>query len=324
MNVAARPRVLSLCAGYGGLDLGVRLACPGAVTVCYVERDVQAAAVLVSNAEAGRLDDAPVWSDMSTFDAGAWRGCVDLVVAGFPCQPASVAGKRKGRGDDRWLWPLVAQIIADCGAPACFLENVPGLVSLGLQDVLLDLHALGFDAEWGVFSAAEAGAPHKRERWFCLAHAGRVRPDWLQQVAERGRGEATATGGDGSPLADADADADGQSGQRVGRVPEHGDAQRRDDAHGCGGAEEVGDSDCSRLEGWRFAEFASADERPAGPPGPEEFDRWAEYLQLYPGAEPSVCGGAHGPAGRVDRLRILGNGAVPQQVALALAELAAR
>jgi DNA (cytosine-5)-methyltransferase 1 len=331
--VASRPRVLSLCAGYGGLDVGVRLACPGAVTVCYVERDVQAAAVLVKNAREAALDDAPIWSDLCTFDAAAWRGCVDLVVAGFPCQPASVAGKRGGRGDARWLWPEVARIIADSGASACFLENVPGLVSLGLQDVLLDLHAMGLDAEWGLFSAAEAGAPHKRERWFCLAYAGRVRPDWLQQVAEQGRRKPAALGGDEPALANSD--GHGLEGERVGGLRDDEQAELRNDADRCGGASNVGDSDrIGELEpdDSRGA-VARQDTRPGAggtgweldwPPGPEELDRWAEYLRLRPGSEPAVCGGAHGTAGRMDRLRILGNGAVPQQVAIAFSDLASR
>jgi DNA (cytosine-5)-methyltransferase 1 len=320
--VAAHPRVMSLCSGYGGLDLAVRLACPSAVTVCYVERDVQAAAVLVKNMREDGLDDAPVWSDLLTFDAGRWRGAVDLVVAGFPCQPVSVAGKRGGRGDNRWLWPEVARIIADSGAPVCFLENVPGLVSAGLQDVLLDLHALGFDAEWGLYSAAEAGAPHRRDRWFCLAHARRERPHWLQQVAERWRGEATATGGDGAPMANAD--GHGLASKRLGRVRSDDQAQLRDDSDRRGSAPDVGDSDGAGLEGRLESERAGADERFAWPPGPEELDHWREYLRVRPGLEPSVCGGAHGPTARLDRLRILGNGAVPQQAAIALVDLASR
>jgi DNA (cytosine-5)-methyltransferase 1 len=319
--VASRPRVLSLCAGYGGLDVGVGIACRDAVTVCYVERDVQAAAVLVKNMREGGLDDAPVWSDMLTFDAAAWRGCVDLVVAGFPCQPVSVAGKRAGRDDSRWLWPEVARIVADSGASACFLENVPGLVSAGLQDVLLDLHALGFDAQWGLYSAAEAGAPHRRERWFCLAYASGKRPEWS---SERGREAKYRPQHVGSKAIVADADCHGLQGERVGWLHDDQQAELGDDADRCGRQAHVGHADGAGLEGRDESIATGADQWTTWPPGPEELDHWVDYLRLRPGSEPSVCGGAHGTAGRLDRLRILGNGAVPQQVAIAFADLASR
>ena len=256
MHVATRPRVLSLCSGYGGLDLGVRLACPGAVTVCYVERELQAAAVLVARMRDGGLDDAPVWSDLATFDACRWRGAVDLVVAGFPCQPVSVAGKRLGVDDERWLWPHVERVIRDSHAGACLLENVPGLVTAGLRDVLGGLAAIGFDARWGLYSAAEVGAPHERERWFCLAYAGRERPHWLESIGEPERCGAPAARRDREALA-------------------------------------------------RF------------PPPRDRIDEWD-------GPQPAVRRGADGSAGRLDRLRMLGNGGVPQQVAFALRDLAGR
>lgn len=165
----APPTELSLCAGIGGISLGLRRAIPALRTVCYVERELYAAGVLVRQMQAGALDSAPIWSDLRTFDAGAWRGRVDLVTAGFPCQPHSVAGKRKGTEDERWLFEDIARIVRDVGARAVFLENVPGLVSLGFDRVLGTLADLGLDAEWGVFSAAEVGAPHLRRRLFILA-----------------------------------------------------------------------------------------------------------------------------------------------------------
>jgi DNA (cytosine-5)-methyltransferase 1 len=95
--MALRPwNVISLCAGVGGLDLGIRIAEPGAVGVCYVEREASAAATLVARMEDGCLHPAPVWSDLTTFDARRWRGAVHCVASGDPCQPNSVAGKRLG------------------------------------------------------------------------------------------------------------------------------------------------------------------------------------------------------------------------------------
>lgn len=165
------PRVLSLCSGVGGLDLGVELALPGSRVVAYVEREATAACILAARMEEGSLAQAPIWSDIYTFPAGSFHGCVDLVTAGFPCQPWSHAGARQGETDERWIWPRIAEIIADCGAGWVYLENVPGLVSGGgLEPVLGDLSDLGFDAEWASLRASDVGAPHRRERVFILAN----------------------------------------------------------------------------------------------------------------------------------------------------------
>lgn len=162
-------RSIELCAGYGGFTLGLRDY--GIRTVAYVERDSYAAATLVARMEEERLDQAPIWDDLCTFDGTAWRGRVDLITAGFPCQPFSTAGKQRGLDDDRWIWPNIAGIIADVRPRYVFLENVTGLIRAGLANVLADLAALGFDAEWGVLSAAAVGAPHRRQRVWILAYA---------------------------------------------------------------------------------------------------------------------------------------------------------
>lgn len=129
--MASHPiRVLSLCSGYGGLDLAVKRVFPAARTICYVEREVSCVRVLASRMADGALDPAPVWDDVSTFDPSPWAGAVDLVVAGFPCQPHSVAGKREGVKDDRWpVWDDVIRIARGCAAQSVFLENVPGLLT---------------------------------------------------------------------------------------------------------------------------------------------------------------------------------------------------
>jgi DNA (cytosine-5)-methyltransferase 1 len=162
-------RCLHLCSGYGGFELGLRLAGVNARTVCHVERDGYAAATLVARMAEKNLDQAPIWDDLTTFDGTAWRGRVDCVTAGFPCQPFSVAGSRLGIDDERWLWPAIRDIIREVGPRFVFLENVPQLVRHGLPYVLSDLANLGFDAEWGMHSASEVGAPHIRERFWLLA-----------------------------------------------------------------------------------------------------------------------------------------------------------
>jgi DNA (cytosine-5)-methyltransferase 1 len=180
-------RTLSLCTGYGGLELGLRLAGVPVRVVASVERQAYAAAVLANRMVEGALDSCPIWDDLESFPSRAYRGRVDLVVAGFPCQGASVAGKRLGTADKRWLWPLVWRTVRECGASMLFIENVPGLLNVNageaFREILDDLAACGWVAEWDCISAGSVGAPHIRDRVFLLAS----NPDseQLRQLAER-------------------------------------------------------------------------------------------------------------------------------------------
>ncbi len=161
---------LSLCSGAGGLDLGLTIAMPGYRTVGYVERETYAAAILVARMEEAALAPAPVWDAVATFDGRPWRGAVDIITAGYPCQPFSVAGKRRGADDPRHLWPHVARIIGEVEPPFVFLENVAHHLRLGFPEVAAGLVGMGYRLAAGLFTAAEVGAPHKRERLFILAH----------------------------------------------------------------------------------------------------------------------------------------------------------
>lgn len=169
---------LSLCSGAAGLDLGIKLALPKSRVVCFVEHEVTACEVLAARIADESLDDAPIWTDLRTFDGRPWRGKVDLITAGFPCQPFSVAGKQRGTDDPRHLWPHVRRVIKECAPSIVFLENVPGLLNVLTPDgryayemVRDELEELGFRVTEGLFSAAEVGAPHRRERLFILAVA---------------------------------------------------------------------------------------------------------------------------------------------------------
>lgn len=164
--------MLSICTGGAGLDLGIELALPGARSVCLVEREAFAVAHLVAAMQQGLLDEAPVWSDARTFDGRAWRGAVDGLIGGIPCQPHSLAGKRLEREDPRDLWSTARRILVQSGAWFVLIENVEGMLSSGgAERVWRDLGRLGFACEVGLFTAAEVGASHKRERTFILGVA---------------------------------------------------------------------------------------------------------------------------------------------------------
>lgn len=161
---------LSLCAGIGGFDLALRLALGESYrTVCYVERETFAAATLVARMQDGSLDEAPIWDDLRSFDARPWRGVVDIVTAGYPCQPFSVAGRGRGESDERHLWPHVARVVSECEPSLVFCENVPPHLSKGFDVVARDLQDLGFLVAAILLRAEDVGAPHKRERLFFLA-----------------------------------------------------------------------------------------------------------------------------------------------------------
>lgn len=163
--------VLSICSGAGGLELGVRLAVPESRAVCYCEREAYACAILAARMRGGLLDEAPIWTDVTSFDGNPWRGVVDIIVAGFPCQPFSTMGKRGGRKDKRYIWPHITRIIKESEPSIVFCENVPRLLDLGFDSIRDELRDMGYACEAGVFSAAEVGASHLRKRLFFLAYA---------------------------------------------------------------------------------------------------------------------------------------------------------
>lgn len=161
---------ISICSGAGGLDIGVDRGSGGTtVPVCYVEREVTAAATLVSNITQRTLADAPIWSDIKTFDFAAWRGQVEGIVGGYPCQPFSQVGPKLGEADPRNLWNWIEAGIKAVRPIWCFFENVSGHLSLGFTTVAESLRSMGYQVSATLVTASEVGAPHKRERLFILA-----------------------------------------------------------------------------------------------------------------------------------------------------------
>ncbi len=217
MNVAAHPEtILDLCAGVGQLGYGLHagLAAVGMAgrTVCHVERDAAAAALLVARMEAAEVDQALVWDDLATFDARRFRGRVSGVCAGLPCPAYSSAGKRIGNDDPRaWgegfdpddvaTWgpvPHAIRIITESEAGFVFFENVPQWVTSGAYEpVGRELRRLGFTRQKCVFVAAsDIGANHKRERVFVLAVTEQWRRRVCQQIGGSDRGTAAGRAGE--------------------------------------------------------------------------------------------------------------------------------
>jgi DNA (cytosine-5)-methyltransferase 1 len=261
--MAVRPwRVLSLCTGYGGLDLAVGLAHPGARVVCRVEREAYVASLLIARMEEGSLDACPLWGDLATFDGRPWRGVVDCLIGGYPCQPFSVAGKRLGADDPRHLWPHVARIIRECAPPVVFLENVANHLRIGFREVGGELLDLGYRFEAGLFTAAEVGASHRRERLFVLAVSeggGGGRLPGVRGALERQAGRAWPSHGGRARLADA--------AERGRGVPERSPLPARGEPDAPGGGAAL----------------------PLFPPGPADRAAWAAVLAARPDLAPAVA-----------------------------------
>lgn len=161
---------LALFAGAGGGILGSHLL--GWRTVCAVEREPYAASVLMQRQNDGILPPFPIWDDVCTFDGRPWRGLIDVVSGGFPCQDISSAGSGAGiYGERSGLWREMARIIGEVRPRFAFVENSPLLVSRGLTVVISDLAEMGYDAQWGCISASNTNAPHKRDRIWLVAYA---------------------------------------------------------------------------------------------------------------------------------------------------------
>ena len=172
---------LSLFTGYEGFGLGLKMAGMPIRTVLYCENEPYAQEILRARIRDGFLDDAPIWFNICDLDGSLFAGKVDIITAGFPCQPHSVAGNRQGESDERNLWPQTRRIIDEIRPSMLMLENVPG-ISVRADDgrpayggvVLGELSELGYDCVWTTVSASDSGAPHLRKRWWVTAHSNSI------------------------------------------------------------------------------------------------------------------------------------------------------
>ncbi|WP_354006782.1 DNA cytosine methyltransferase [Burkholderia sp. 572] len=298
---------LHLFAGAGGGILAGQLRRNRCV--CAVEFDPYAQAVLVARQNDGTFPPFPIWDDVRTFDGRPWRGIVDIVAGGFPCQDVSAAGTGDGLDGERsGLWTEMARIIREVQPLGVEVENSPMLTSRGLGRVLGDLAAMGFDAEWGVFSAADTDAPHLRERiWIrgYVADANRARES---QHARREREFGVGPVKRREALAHADSKPCGQGrpdyaaqGAR-GRHADQGGVVA-DVAYAVREREQriiAGGAEAQEREG-----SIERSDRPRG----YGFGRWP--------AEPGMGRVVDGMAHRAHRIKALGNGQVPRVAATA-------
>jgi len=172
---------LALFAGVGGGILAGKLL--GWRTVCAVEWEEYPASILCARQNEGLLPPFPIWDDVRTFDGTEWRGIVDVISGGFPCQDISVAGNGDGlEGERSGMWHEMSRIIGEVRPQFTFVENSPMLVARGLERILADLTAMGYDSRWGVISASDIGANHKRERiWIVSKLMGNANSAWELQ-----------------------------------------------------------------------------------------------------------------------------------------------
>lgn len=331
-------KIGSLCSGYGGLDLGVMEVLGGEVA-WHVEYDAAPSKILEHH-----WPNVPNYGDLTVLD---WSTLppVDVITAGYPCQPFSIAGKRKGADDERHLWPYIKDAIRQLRPRLVFLENVRGHLTLGFGRVVGDLAELGYDTRWVCIRAADAGAPHGRARVFIAAHpAGQpwsigngddVRAGCGTIGREPSPGRGSAEDSDRATLDQRGFAASGQaeggrSRTNVGRRGGAPSAAADSDGFGIIGGIERVERDADRPDGsdsiWRDYEpairrwehvigrLAPAPTAPDGRNGAHRLSaRFVEWMMGLPEGHVTDVG-----LTRAQQLKALGNGVVPQQAALAL------
>ena len=270
-------------------------------TVCYVEWDKYTVEVLKARIRDGYLDDAPIWDDAFTFDGRPWAGCVDIITAGFPCQPFSSAGKGFAELDPRNGWPAVIRILREVRPRYAFLENVTRLLSKPYyRRILGDLAEAGFDCEQDCITAEEMGAPHKRERLWIVAHANLgksklAKQSWQEIIHAEWHGIAQQV---------ANTDSERLEINKSRKISKELQAIERNGWH-------VSNSTSHELgEQWKSSDAADAGGNGLDHNGREAKDVRGEWWSV----EPELGRVANGVANRVDRLRAIGNGQVPAVV----------
>ena len=287
---------LALFAGAGGGILGGHLL--GWRTVCAVEWDAYAASVLCARQNDGLLPPFPIWDDVQTFDGKPWRGRVDVISGGFPCQDISAAGKGAGiTGERSGMWFHMARIVGEVRPEYVFVENSPMLTSRGLGTVLGDLASLGYDARWGVLGAADVGAPHQRDRIWIFATNANSKPDGKQyKYAEKQHNNHRAHKIVADSYGVRELQPQRSECDKWGRVGDSGSEMANANSQRFKKQHSASITGSSRQSAWCASEIGS--------------ESWWSI-------EPDVGRVANGVAARVDRLKAIGNGQVPEVAATA-------
>lgn len=286
---------LALFAGAGGGVLASYLL--GWRTVCAVERDAYAAQVLAQRQNDGILEAFPIWSDITTFDGKPWRGTVEVISGGFPCQDISSAGKGAGiEGERSGLWSEMARIIGEVRPRYVFVENSPMLVSRELTRVISDLAQMGYDAQWARFSASNFGAPHIRDRIWIVAYS--------QSIGCEKNGLPIGTE-QKKPLSGINC-KDVANAESI-RLEQEREYQSSSEKRFAGCSYEFPNSNSERCKQMEQRVFSRTQSK--GPSDPSQHSSFARGWQWW-AIEPELGRVADGVANRVDRLKAIGNGQV--------------
>ena len=330
-NVDSTQNIISFCTGYGGIELGLRRAGVDVRTVVNVEIEAFCCANLGAKIEEGRMDNAPIWTDLKTFPAREFRGKVHGLIGGYPCQPFSSAGKRQGEKDPRHLWPYILKHVRAIRPVWCFWENVQGHATMGLWRVLSDLEEEGYRCTWGIFSAEEVGAPHQRKRVFILAE--RVedtsctglqgyskRFQSKQERIRQDRKHATKTSIHNRKFKTKHEELGNSASLRPHRGSENCEGEQSEVLGERLESDELANPTSRQprqsqaRNGGQDTSGGSEDTQWPARPGEEQYE-WEEPRVTE--AQSELGGATHGTQHRVDRLRLLGNGVVPQTAELA-------
>ena len=313
-------KVLDLFSGIGGFSLGLEMT-GHYQTIAFCEQNAFCQKILAKH-----WPGVPIHDDIKRLSATDIVEPVDIITAGFPCQPASLAGRRRGTSDDRWLWPELLRVVQLIKPTWCLLENVYGLITLEqgmvFESLLLDLENEGYEIQTFVIPACAVDAPHRRDRVWIVAYADsnrlRIQPgrsgreSWQKEIFPKSNGEERTT-----------PDAKGIGCRERG-------AWRSDTGSKRESEQALQTVANTPSQGW-YTEGSTGKEVPK--PEPEQrptgcsrivpnansqqtgwtSESWGECSRWEP--EPGVGRVAHGISRRVDRLRALGNAVVPQVVA---------